>query len=403
MIIRKSERNGRWSHMIPRDMESKLLQLAERFPVVSVTGPRQSGKSTLIRHVFPSYEYLSFEDPETRELFEFDPKRFLREHRAPTIFDEAQRVPELFSYLQGEVDRSNEVGRFILSGSQNFLLSKGISQSLAGRVGILRLLPLSCGELAESGSAPKDAWEWAYRGGYPRVFSAGIDPADFYPAYIETYLERDVRGELGVVRLGDFSRFLSVCALRCGELLNVAELARDCGIAPATAKNWLSVLVSSYVVFQLQPYSRNMTKRLVKTPKLYFYDTGLACSLLGIESADELEDHPSRGGLFEAAVISELAKRSYNRGRSPHMTFWRDSNKNEIDVVLEKGPVPSRAIEIKSSSTFRPRYFDTLSRIAPAELGLAPERCAVVYGGDESLESAKGSLVSFRDAGGLAT
>ncbi len=384
--------------MIQRTMKSKLLQLASKFPVVSVTGPRQSGKSTLIQDVFPEYEYLSFENPHTKELFEDDPERFLKTHSKHVLFDEAQRVPELFSYLQGVVDAADEPGMFILSGSQNFLLSKHISQSLAGRVGILKLLPLCYDELDEGGFRPSDALEWVYRGGYPRVFSSQIDPIDFYPAYLETYLERDIRAELGIGKVEDFARFMHLCALRSGELINVASLARDCGIAHATANNWLSALSASYIVHLLQPYATNQNKRLAKTPKLYFYDAGLACSLLGIESAEELVEHPQRGALFETAVISDIFKSRLNQGKTPHATFWRDSNKNEIDLVIEKGLMPVRAVEIKSSSTYRGKYFDVLNRVAPANLGLNQTSCAVIYAGEEEIQTARGSLISFRNA-----
>lgn len=381
--------------MISRDMAEKLLQLATKFPVVSVTGPRQSGKSTLIKHVFPSYAYISFEDPATRELFEADPYTFLEHYSQHVIFDEAQRVPELFSYLQGMVDSQNEPGSFIISGSQNFLLSKSISQSLAGRVGILRLLPLTLQEIQTGSSKTLNAWDWAYMGGYPRIFASNIDPLDYYPSYIETYLERDVRQELGIAKIESFSRFIQLCALRSGELLNLTDLANDCGISTATANNWISILASSYVVFLLRPYATNKGKRLIKTPKLYFYDSGLLCNLLGIESAEELALHPLRGAVFETAVISELMKTYFNRGRTPSLSFWRDTNKNEIDVIVEKGPLPIAAIEIKSSSTFRRKYFDILSRIAPNELGLQSINCSVVYAGSEVLSRDFGNLVPY--------
>lgn len=388
--------------MIQRQMEAKLAQLATKFPIVSVTGPRQSGKSTLIRHSFPTYEYVSFEEPGVLELFEDDPRQFLRTHSRQVIFDEAQRAPELFSYLQGIVDERNEPGDFILSGSQNFLLSQNIAQSLAGRVGILRLLPLSYAELEQGGHRPEDALDWVFRGGYPRIFSADIDPVDYYPAYLETYLERDVRLELGVGKLDEFSRFIRLCALRTGELLNIASLANDCGIAPATARNWISALSASYIVHLLRPYEANQGKRLIKTPKLYFLDTGLACYLLGIEQATELASHPQRGPLFETAIVADMVKARLNRGRTPSLSFWRDTNKNEIDLVVERGPYPMRAVEIKSSTTYRSKYFDVLARIAPSELGLQPEGCAVVYAGEERAQTARGELVPFRDAARLA-
>ena len=383
--------------MISRDMKRKLTQLATKFPVVSVTGPRQSGKSTLIKSTFPSHDYLSFEDPATRELFQADPNEFLNRHAHCVIFDEAQRVPELFSYLQGMVDKRDEPGSFIISGSQNFLLSKNIFQSLAGRVGILRLLPLSYREISQGSSRPEGAWSWIYRGGYPRVIASDIDPLDFYPSYIETYLERDVRQELGVAKIEEFSRFIRLCALRSGELLNVASLASDCGISNVTANNWISILSSSYVIHLLRPYAANRGKRLIKTPKLYFHDSGLLCNLLGIEDADELSVHPQRGAVFETAVVSELMKEYFNRGRVPNLSFWRDSNKNEIDVVIEKGPCPFAAVEIKSSTTFRSKYFDVLERIASRELDLDADHRCVVYAGEDELSTRRGGLVPYTD------
>lgn len=387
--------------MIDRALEEKLLQLARKFPIVSITGPRQSGKSTLIRHAFANYDYISFENPDTRELFIEDPRSFLERHSDHVIFDEAQRVPELFSYLQEISDSANIAGNFILSGSQNFLLSKNISQSLAGRVGILRLLPLSYAELEHADKSMDTAWEWVFRGTYPRVIADNIDPYDYYPSYIETYLERDVRQALRVEKIEAFLRFLQLLALRSGELLNISSLARECDLAPATVKNWISVLSASYIVRLLHPYATNPGKRLVKTPKLYFYDTGLACNLLGIESVEDLETYPQRGALFETAIVSELMKAYFNKGRVPAMYFWRDSNKNEIDVVIEKGPLPVKAIEIKSSTTYRSKYFDVLERIAPHDLKLSLDHCAVVYGGNEFIQTKRGLLIPFKDTASL--
>lgn len=390
-----------WDSMIEREMAAKLLELAGQYPIVSITGPRQSGKSTLAKSSFPGYEYLSFENPDIRGSFEDDPVTFLRRHDSHVIFDEAQRVPELFSYLQGIVDESNQPGQFVITGSQNFLLMKSVSQSLAGRVALFTLLPLSQFELVESGKMSPDLQEWLFRGGYPRLYDSVRDPQDFFGDYVQTYLERDVRAELGVRNLAGFRDFLQLCALRCGELLNVSSLAADCGISPTTAREWLSILQASHIVFLLRPYFSNLTKRLVKSPKLYFYDTGLAAYLMGTESADDLYKDESMGQLFECAVIAEVSKRLYARKKTPRLSFWRDDHKQEIDLLIERGRNIARAVECKSSATYRSRYFETLNRIAEERLELNAAQQAVVYGGEECLSTRMGELVAWAEMGRL--
>lgn len=386
--------------MIKRDVEQKIRAMAEKFPAISITGPRQSGKTTLARAAFPNHEYLSFENREVRRRFEDDPRGFLLRYSKGAIFDEAQRVPDLFSYLQQVIDDSRENGRFILTGSQNFLLSKAVGQSLAGRVSLFTLLPLSYRELAAADMAPHSAAEWVLRGGYPRLFDEELEEADYFPSYVETYLQRDVREELGVRALAEFRRFLRLCAMSCGELLNVASLASDCGISVATARGWLSLLEASNIIYLLQPHFSNARKRLIKTPKLYFTDTGLACSLIGLESVEDLVDSPFWGHLFEAAVISEVMKHFYSLGRIPNLAFWRDSNKNEIDLLIERGLRAVQAVEIKSSMTYKTGYFDILVKIAP-ELGLDASGCSVVYGGDEAVDTVRGRAVPFREVTAL--
>lgn len=376
--------------------------MALKYPAVSITGPRQSGKTTLARQAFPHHTYLSFENPDTRELFEDDPRGFLSLYQSNVIFDEAQRVPELLSYLQEVIDSSDVPGRFVITGSQNFLLLKAVGQSLAGRVALFTLLPLSYHELAGAGLKPATAAQWVFEGGYPRLFSSDIHPGDFFPEYVETYLQRDVRNELGVRSLSAFTMFLKLCALSCGELLNVSSLATDCGVDVKTARSWLSILEASHIIYLLQPHFSNVRKRLVKTPKLYFLDTGLACNLIGFSSADGLMTSERYGHLFEAAVIDEVMKRSFARGRRPDVTFWRDSNGNEIDLLIERGLAARKAVEIKSSTTYRTKYFDVLSAVAGGDLRLGPEDCAVVYGGELGMQTSKGRLVPFRDIGVFA-
>lgn len=383
--------------MIHRDMETKLLEMAAKYPAVSITGPRQSGKTTLAKQAFPHHAYLSFENPDTRALFEDDPRAFLSLHSENVIFDEAQRVPELFSYLQEIIDSSDAPGRFVITGSQNFLLLKAVGQSLAGRVALFTLPPLSYHELASAGLAPKTATQWVFEGGYPRLFHSDIHPQDFFPEYVETYLQRDVRDELGVRSLSTFMTFLRLCALSCGELLNMSTLSSDCGIDVKTARGWISILEASHIIYLLQPHFSNARKRLVKSPKLYFLDTGLACNLMGIPDAEGLLTNELYGHLFESAVISEVLKCFFARGRKPDITFWRDSNGNEVDLLLERGLKACKAIEIKSSTTYRAKYFDVLTRVAEGDLKLdSPDR-AVIYGGETGLQTARGELVSFRE------
>ena len=382
--------------MIKREIEDKALALSRQFPVVSITGPRQSGKSTLAKALFPDYSYVSLEDADWRAFAMDDPRSFLARFGRRAIIDEAQRVPSLFSYVQGIVDETGEPGQFIVSGSQNFLLMEAIDQSLAGRAAILNLLPFSFHELKEAVLQPTNLNEWLFAGGYPRIYDKRINPADYYPSHIQTYIERDVRQTSRVEKLAEFERLLALCAARNAEMLNIESLSRDCGVAINTVKGWLSVLESSFLVQRLQPYYRNLGKRLVKTPKLYLRDTGLICNLLGIESADELYLAPSRRGLFETAVVEEVSKAYFARGRRPKLFFWRDSSGREIDVVVEKGASPYWAIEAKSSSTYSPKFFKNLDAVCDG-LGVPRERRVVVYAGNGSFETSHGLVCAFED------
>ena len=382
--------------IIPREMKSELLRLSKMYPVLSVTGPRQSGKTTLARETFPDYAYVSLEDPDTLGAFEDDPRTFLRAYGSHVIFDEAQRAPELFQYLQQVVDASEETGRFVLTGSQNFLLMDAINQSLAGRVALLYLLPLSLQELEDAGLGPKNAEDWLFLVGYPRLHSVSIPPETFFSNYVQAYVERDVRRELGVRKVREFTTFLQLCALRTGQQLNISSLASDCGVATNTVREWLSVLEASGIVYLLEPLFRNRSKSLTKTPKFYFLDTGLAAYLMGIRSADELLLSEFRGALFETAVVAEVLKAGYALGSKPELSYWRDAKKREIDLVVRRGLKPAKAIEIKSSATYKSRFFDMLRQVAPSELGLDEKDCYVVYAGDEELHPAGGSLVSYR-------
>lgn len=365
--------------MIKREAQDKIKSLAEKLPVITITGPRQSGKTTLVRYLFPGYPYYNLENPDTRAYAEEDPRSFLQSERA-LIIDEVQYVPSLLSYMQQMVDEEKRPGQFILTGSQNLTLAQSVSQSLAGRSAMFQLLPLSITELQMAGKLPDHYVELVYRGGYPRLYDWELQPGDWMPDYIQNYLERDVRQLVNVQNLSRFQAFLKLCAGRCGQLLNRSALAGEVGVDDKTIQSWLSVLEASYIVFLLRPHFRNYGKRLVKTPKLYFYDTGLACSLLGIQSADQLSTHYLKGELFESMIISEIYKAYYNRHQRPEVYFWRDNTGHEVDALLEEAS-KVKALEIKSGATLHPRLLDGLKFFA--KIGDDTIAKYLVYGGEE--------------------
>ncbi len=398
--------------MINRHLTPKLRKSASEYPVVSLTGPRQSGKTTLVRSVFNEYGYISLESPDHREFAKNDPRGFLSQFSGPVILDEVQRAPDLFSYIQGIVDEENVPGRFILTGSHNFLLMDKISQTLAGRCAILHLLPLSAAELADRdpfsisriGSAPipheprtGDLFEMLFRGFYPRIHDKGLDSQEWLRNYCQTYLERDVREMINVGDIETFSRFIRLCAGRSGQLLNLASLAADAGVAHTTARRWLSILEASFIVMLLRPHHRNFNKRLVKTPKLYFLDSGLLCNLLRVQTAADLRFHALRGAVFETWVISEILKNYFNRGLEPQVFFWRDSAGHEVDLIIDRGNklVP---VEIKSGETVAEDYFKTLEywRDLP---GQSDVPAALVYAGDSSFIRKNTAVYSWQDWG----
>ena len=341
---------------IPRNAESRLQHFARGYPVVVVTGPRQSGKSTLVKHAFPNHHYVSLEDLDQREFAETDPRGFLNQFSGGAILDEAQRCPALFSYLQTRVDERPQPGEFILTGSQQFGLLSGITQSLAGRAALLTLLPMTYGELERSGKIGRNLDKILCDGAYPPIFDRGLEPHPWQGNYVRTYLERDVRQLIKVQDLGTFQRFLKLCAGRTGQLLNLSSLANDAGITHNTAKAWISVLEASYILHLLPAHHRNFSKRLVKTPKLYFLDTGLATWLLGIQNNEQLTAHVHRGALFETWVVSELLKARYNSGESSNLYFWRDRSGHEVDLLIDQGTHLS-PLEIKSGQTINKDYF----------------------------------------------
>lgn len=381
--------------MIERSINKKLTFLMSKFPVVTLTGVRQCGKSTLLKNSFKNYKYLSLEDIDIRRMAQTDPRGFLNSFGTKIIIDEAQYVPELFSYIQTKVDDANEAGMYILSGSHNFLLMENISQSLAGRAAILRLAPLSISELTQAKLLPHSIDEWLFTGGFPRIYDKDIHPNDYFPSYIQTYIERDVRMLRNVGNLSLFVKFLKLCAARIGQLLNIQSLANECGISVTTANAWLSTLETSYVIFMLRPYHHNFNKRLVKSPKLYFFDTGLVASLLGLTESSQLTMHYLRGELFENMVIAEKAKMYYAQGLEPQMYFWRDSNQNEVDLLTEEG-LQLNAFEIKSGATINSDFFKGLKRFADIS-NLPPENLNVIYSGDNNLTTSQGNYVSWRN------
>jgi hypothetical protein len=381
--------------MIQRTLQTTLDHLASKYPVITLTGPRQSGKSTLLKHAFPDYRYISLEDLDMREFATNDPRGFLHSFPNRVILDEAQRVPSLFSYIQTHVDRTDEPGMYLIAGSHNFLLMESVNQSLAGRTAILKLLPFSGREMKEGGVLQDTINKQIYYGAYPRLYDKGLTPDQFYPYYIQTYVERDVRQLKNIGDLSRFTRFIKLCAGRIGQLLNLSSLAVECGISVPTATSWLSVLEASYICYLLRPDWNNFAKRLVKSPKLYFYDTGLACSLLDIKSPDQLDLHFSRGALFENFVINEFIKKAWNEGRETDLRFWRDNQGNEVDLLVYDGDKPL-AYEIKSGETFQPSFFKGLTKWA-AITGTDINRLHVIYGGPNSLKTSNGQLMTINE------
>ncbi len=346
--------------MIQREITSAIKSLATKYPVIALTGPRQSGKTTLLKQLFPDYEYLSLENPDIREFAETDTKGFLKRYAKYVIFDEAQRVPALFSYIQGKVDESGIMGQFILSGSQNFHLMQNITQSLAGRVAIFRLFPFDLQELRSANLLSENYADNLVKGFYPAIYDRNIPAKTFYSNYVQTYIQRDVSELIAIKDLRLFQNFLSLCATRAGQLLNLNALANECGISQPTAKSWLSALENSYVVFLLYPYHENFSKRIVKTPKLYFYDTGLLCYLLKIANAEQLLLQSIKGALFENMMISEYVKRMYHRNDIQDIWFWRDSAGHEVDLLVG-GNLNLDLIEFKATHTIMNDLFKGLT------------------------------------------
>jgi hypothetical protein len=362
--------------MYNRFIKGLLERFAQVYPIVGITGPRQSGKTTIARSIFSDLPYVSLENPDTRLWAQADPRAFLERYKEGAIIDEVQHVPEVLSYLQEVVDASNEKGRYVITGSQNFALNSQITQSLSGRVGMATLLPLSLNELGGEHSA----YSLIFNGGYPGLHNVNMHPLEFYPSYIQTYIERDVRQIKNIENLGKFQTFLKLCAGRAGQIVNLSSLAQDCGITHPTARQWLTILEASYIVFFLQPFHKNFSKRLIKMPKMYFYDTGIACMLLGLEDVKQVESHYLRGALFENLVIVDILKQRLNKGLPPNLYFWRDRTGHEIDLIGEWGG-SIHAVEIKSSLTFQKDFMKNIFYLRSLEPSI---KSYVVYQAEQS-------------------
>jgi uncharacterized protein len=381
---------------IARHILKVVRNYASEFKVVAIVGPRQSGKTTLARHAFQDRPYVNLEELDQRQFASEDPRGFLARLAQGAVIDEAQRCPELFSYLQGHVDASDARGRFILTGSQHLGMMESITQSLAGRVGTVELLPFSHAELKEAGRQAPTLEEALFKGGYPPLFDdPSADPVHWLNSYLHTYIERDVRMTINVRDLSAFQRFLGLCAGSAGQMLNTTRLGADCGVTHGTVRAWLSVLEAGFVLLRLLPHHQNFRKRLVKTPKLYFLDTGLLVRLLGIETPDQLRMHPLRGAIFENWVFVELLKAFLNRGQEPHLFFWRDHVGHEVDLLRDKG-TSLDAWECKSGMTYNPEWTQGLeywAELAGSQVG----RLNVVYGGEESVTRKGLRVTSWAD------
>ena len=380
-------RNANMYNMIPRQIRSVLENRLKKFPILTLTGPRQSGKSTLLKNCFPDYQFFNLERADYRQLIMSDPIGFLHHQGEKVIFDEAQQIPELFSYLQVVSDERGTAGQYILSGSQSFLMNERISQSLAGRTSVCHLFPFDISEIG----LVDNLFESICKGFYPRIYDFDIPPHEFYPTYIQTYIERDVRSIRSIENLTTFTRFLGLCAGRIGQVLNLSSLANDTGISVNTAKAWLSLLEASFVLYQLQPYYNNFNKRLIKSPKLYFYDTGLACSLLNIQTGTMLRNHYLYGALFENFVISEIIKMQHHAGQRPSVYYWRDHNGIEVDCIVEDVAGQLNVLEIKGGATINNDYFKNLNRF-PAHGEAVLKK--VIYTGMDTFSMRDAKIVS---------
>jgi len=380
--------------LIKRTIETVLNTLAGQYPVVTITGPRQSGKTTLCRKVFARKPYANLESPDIRQFAIDDPRGFLAQYPDGAILDEIQRTPDLISYLQPIVDEDQREGLFILTGSQQFEVINTVNQSLTGRTALVKLLPFTTEEIRSAFSVP-NIDSLIYHGFYPRIWDKQLNPTQALGDYFETYIERDLRQLIAIKDLNLFQRFIRLCAGRIGQLLNVNSLSNDTGVSHTTARNWLSILEASYIIFFLQPYHRNISKRLVKSSKLYFYDVGLAAFLLGIENEKQISRDPLRGSLFENMVIAEALKYRFNQGKRSNLYFYRDSKGNEVDLLIVNGP-DLYPIEIKAGMTITRDYFKGLNHFVKIFPDHTPEGSGLVYGGETAQQRTTVTIVPFQ-------
>lgn len=384
--------------MIQREAAAKAVQLVGQYPVLTITGPRQSGKTTLCRMAFSDKDYSSLEEVDERLLAQEDPRGFLSRFPDGAVIDEIQRAPDLLSYIQTIVDRENREGMFILTGSQQFELLENISQSLAGRTALLRLMPFTLAEAYGDDPSAVSMEQMLYTGFYPRIFDKGLNPTEAMQFYVNTYVERDVRTLINVRDLRQFEIFLKLCAGRTGQIVNLSSLGNDCGINHETVKRWLSVLEASYIVHLLRPYYKNFNKRLIKSPKLYFWDTGLAAFLLEIQNETQMATHPLKGMLFESFAVSELLKQRFNAGRTDNLYYFRDNVGNEVDIIRDFG-VEIEAVEIKSGQTASRDHFKGLAYLS--RLTESVRKSTLVYGGEKRFVRHEVGVVPWRKVGEL--
>lgn len=378
---------------LKRSLKESIVIYLEKYPIIALTGPRQSGKTTFLKGEFPEYRYVNLENPDTRNFAETDPNAFLKLYDRFVIFDEVQRAPVLFSYIQTLVDESRIMGQFILSGSQNFHLMENITQSLAGRVALFRMLPFDFTELKSAGLLDHDFTVNMYKGFYPAIYDRNIPSKMFYANYIQTYIERDLTEIINVRDLKQFRNFLSLCAARAGNIINLNSLANECGISQPTAKSWLSVLESSYIIFQLQPFFNNLNKRVIKSPKLYFYDTGLLCHLLRINDGGSILMSEYKGSLFENLITSEFIKSNYHLNLMRNFWFWRDSAGHEVDLFWQDGE-QLNLIEIKATQTIMSDLFKGMAYFQNLDPEMVKSK-SLVYTGLENQQRSDENVISW--------
>lgn len=381
--------------MLQRELKKAIIELRKEYPVLAILGPRQSGKTTLAKMTFPKYKYINLEEPAVREYAISDPRGFLSDNKTGLIIDEIQRVPDLLSYLQAMVDNEKKMGKYIITGSQNFLLMQNISQSMAGRVALFKLLPLSLSEIFTTDLKYIDYEGFVFKGFYPVLYQNKIQTSVYYKNYIQTYIEKDIRQIKNITDLNMFQKFVKLCAARAGGILNLSSLADDCGINHNTARAWIGVLEASFIIFLLPPFYKNFGKRLIKSPKLYFYDTGILCNLLGIADAEQLKSHYLKGSIFENFIIVEIFKHIYNQGREPSIYFWQDKHGKEIDCILENGS-SHFPLEIKSGKTISSDYFNNLKYYEKIA-GSSYNEGFLIYGGDEIQKRTGVTVYGWRD------